>query len=216
MKISEECLENFNKNKTDFVHWFITMDETWIHDWTPESKQQSKQWTEARCSAPKKTRLVPAAGKVMASVFWDAEGILFIHYLEKGVTITKEFSSNLLTRLDEKIREKRPGLQNKKIFFHQDNAPAHKSVLAMGYLRDLRYELLEHPPYSPDLAPYDFCLFPKLKHFLVQLFYSNQEATATLEGYFADLTKNHYRNGIKALEHCWNKYISLKGDYAEK
>jgi histone-lysine N-methyltransferase SETMAR len=42
MKISEQCLERFNKNKTDFVHRFITMDETWIHHYTPESKQQSK------------------------------------------------------------------------------------------------------------------------------------------------------------------------------
>jgi len=56
MKISEECLERFNKNKTDFVRRFIIMDETLIHHYTPESKQQSKQWTEASCSAPKKTR----------------------------------------------------------------------------------------------------------------------------------------------------------------
>jgi len=54
-------------------------------------------------------------------------------------------------------------LQKKKIVFHQDNAPAHKSVLAMGKLRDLHYELLEHPPYSADLALFDCCLFPKLK-----------------------------------------------------
>jgi hypothetical protein len=38
---------------------------------------------------PKKTRSVPSAGKVMASVFWDAEGILFIDYLEKGKTVTR-------------------------------------------------------------------------------------------------------------------------------
>jgi len=43
MNISEQCLERFNKNKTDFVHLFITMDETWIHPYTSESKQQSKQ-----------------------------------------------------------------------------------------------------------------------------------------------------------------------------
>jgi histone-lysine N-methyltransferase SETMAR len=92
----------------------------------------------------------------MASVFWDAEDILFIDYLEKGKTITGEYYSNLLTRLNKKIREKRPGLQKKKITFHRDNAPAHKSVLAMGKLRDLHYQLLEHPSYSPDLAPSDF------------------------------------------------------------
>jgi hypothetical protein len=75
----------------------------------------------------------------------------------------------------------------------------------MGKLRNLHYELLEHPPYFPDLASSDFYLFPKLKLFLAflagQRFSSNQEAIAAVEGYFADLTKNHYRDGIMALEH---------------
>lgn len=191
-RISEQCLERFNKNKTDFVRRFVTMDETWIHHYTPESKQQSKQWTEAGCSGPKKAKSVPSAGKVMASVFWDAKGILLIDYLQKGKTITGEYYSNLLTSLDKKIREKRPGLQKKKIIFHQDNAPAHKSVLAMGKLRDLKYELLEHPPYSPDLAPSDFHLFPKLKHFLAgSHFSSNQEAMAAVEEYIAGLPEKH-------------------------
>jgi histone-lysine N-methyltransferase SETMAR len=87
----------------------------------------------------------------------------------------------------------------------------------MGKLRDLHYELLEHPPYSPDLAPSDFYLFPKLKLFPVgQSLSSNHEAIAAVEGYFADLMKNHYRDGIMALVHCWNKCSSLKGDYVEK
>ena len=94
---------------------------------------------------------------------------------------------------------------------------AHKSVLATEKLRDLHYELLEHPPYSSDLAPSDFFLFQKLKLFLVgQHFFFNQEAIAAVEGYFAELTKNHYRDGIMALEHRWNKCISLKGDYVEE
>jgi histone-lysine N-methyltransferase SETMAR len=84
--------------------------------------------------------------------------------------------------------------------------------LAFGKLSDLHYEFLEHPPYFPDLAPSDLCLFPKL--FLAgQRFSSNQEA---VEGYFADLTKNRYRVGTVALEHRWNKCVSLKGDYVEK
>jgi histone-lysine N-methyltransferase SETMAR len=87
----------------------------------------------------------------------------------------------------------------------------------MEKLRDLHYELLEHAPYSPDLAPSDFYLFLKLKLFLAgQRFSSNQEATAAVEGYFADLTKNHYRNGIMVLEHRWNKCINLNGEYVEK
>jgi histone-lysine N-methyltransferase SETMAR len=86
----------------------------------------------------------------------------------------------------------------------------------MGKLRDLHYELLEHPPYSPDLAPSDFCLFPKLKLFLAgQRFSSNQEAIAAAEGYFADLMKNQYRDGRMVLEHYWNKSIRLKRDSDE-
>ena len=50
----------------------------------------------------------------MASVFGDAEGILFIDFLEKGKTTNGEYYSNLLTRLDKKMCEKRPGLQTKK------------------------------------------------------------------------------------------------------
>jgi hypothetical protein len=70
------------------------------------------------------TRSVPSAENVMASVFWDAEGILFIDYLEKGKT--REYYSNLLTRLDEKICKKRPGLQKKKSSFIRTMHPPTK------------------------------------------------------------------------------------------
>jgi histone-lysine N-methyltransferase SETMAR len=116
----------------------------------------------------------------------------------------------------KKFMSKDPVCKRKKIIFNQDNA-AQKSVLAMGKLRDLHHELLEHPPYSPDLALSDFYLFPKLKFFLAgQCFSLYLEAIAAVEGYFADLMKNHYRDRIMVMEHCWNKCISLKGDYVEK
>jgi histone-lysine N-methyltransferase SETMAR len=192
------------------------MDETWIHHYTPESKQRSNQLKEAGCSTPKKTMSVPSTGKVMALVFWDAEGVLFIDYLEKIKTITGEYYSNLLTRLDEKNCGKSPGLK-KKYHFLSGQCTRPKRVLAMGKLRYLHYELLEHPPYSPGLPPSDFCLFPKLKIFLAgQRFSLNREAIAAVVGYFQELTKNYYRDGIMALEHCWNKCISIKGDYVEK
>ena len=49
-----------------------------------------------------------------------------------------------------------------------------------------------------------------------QRFSSNQEAIAAVEGYFPDLMKNHYKDGIMALEHLWNKCINPMGDYVEK
>ena len=88
----------------------------------------------SRLFSAKEDKVGSFSSKVMASVFWNAEGILFIDYLEKGKTITGGYYSNLLTRLDDKIRKKRPGLRMKNIIFHRDNALAYKSVLAMGNL----------------------------------------------------------------------------------
>ena len=101
--------------------------------------------------------------------------------------------------------------------FHRDNAPAHKSVLAMAKLRDLRYELLEHPPYSPNLAPSVFCLFPNLKIFMAGMrFSSNEDVIAAVEGYFADLPESYFKTGIELLEKRWTMCIDVCGDYIEK
>ena len=61
----------------------------------------------------------------MASVFWNAHGVIFIDYLAKGRTITRAYYAALLDRLFDEIRKKRPHLKMKKIFFHDDNAPLH-------------------------------------------------------------------------------------------
>lgn len=52
------------------------------HYYTPESKISSDEWTAASESRPKRPKTQKSAGKVLASVFWDAHGILFIDYLE--------------------------------------------------------------------------------------------------------------------------------------
>jgi len=78
--------------------------------------------------------------------FGMLEGILFIDYLEKGKTITGEYYSNLLTRLDEKLREKKTRFAKEKNNFSSGQCTRRKNVLAVGKLRDLHYELLEHPP----------------------------------------------------------------------
>jgi len=62
-----------------------------------------------------------------------------------------------------RITENTAHLAKKKVIFHHDNATAHTSALAKAKLVELGYELLPHPPYSPDLAPCDFLLFPNLK-----------------------------------------------------
>ena len=99
------------------------------------------------------------------------------------------------------------------MLFRHDNAPTHTSAVVTAKLVELGYELLPHPPYSPDLAPCDFFLFPNLKKSLAgQKFESNEEVIAATEAYFADLQKTRFSDGLKKLEHHWVKCIELKGD----
>ncbi|KAF7277768.1 hypothetical protein GWI33_009189 [Rhynchophorus ferrugineus] len=142
------------------------MDETWLHHFTPKSNQQLSEWTAHDELAPKRGKTQQSAGKVMASVFWDAYGIIFIDYLEKERTINSDYYIALLDRLKDEIAEEQPHLKKKNLLLHQDNAPCHKSVKTMAKIHELGYELLSHPPYSADLPPSDYFLFSDLKRML--------------------------------------------------
>ena len=105
----------------------------------------------------------------------------------------------------------------KKIPFHHDNTPAHTYTVATAKLVELGYELLPHPPYSPDLVPCNSFLFPNLKKLLAgEKFESNEEVISATEAYFADLQKTYFSDWFKKLEHHWVKCVELKGDYVEK
>ena len=64
------------------------MDETWIHHYDPETKEQSKEWKHAGSPRPKKFLVQKSAGTVFASLFWDKDGIIMSDYLEQGKTVT--------------------------------------------------------------------------------------------------------------------------------
>ena len=193
------------------------MDETWVHHFTPEAKQQSKQRKHPGSPPPKKAKTIPSAGKVMASVFWDADGILLIDYLQKGQTINGTYYASLLTQLREKIKTKRRRKPTKGVFFHQHNTPVHKSVIAMAAIHDCGFLLIEHPPYSPDLAPSDFHLFPKLKTAISDThFQSDDDVIHAVDDFLNGQGKDFFKSGIEALKHHWQNCIDTEGDNLEK
>src|SRR5436190_23298789 len=105
MNISKALLERFKRNESDFLRRLITVDETWIHHFTPETKEQSKQWTAKGEPAPKTAKTVLSAGKVMATVFWDSHEIILIDYLQKRKTITGAYYASLLDKLKAELAE---------------------------------------------------------------------------------------------------------------
>ena len=200
----------FRRNKPSFLRWYVTMDETCIHHYTPESKRSSAEWIAVVEKRPKREKRQMLAGKVMASVFWDAHAVLFIDYLEKGKTINSERYIGQLMRLKNEIGEKRLQMKKKKVLFHQDNAPCHKSLATMAKLNELSFELLPHPPYSPDLASSDYYLFAELKKmFQGKRFYSNEEVITETNAYFEAKDKLFYKKGIEMLEKRWTDFVLL-------
>jgi len=93
---SEQLLEFFRLDPNDFLSRLVTMDETFLYHYEPETKQQSMEWRHSGSPRPKKIRLQKSAGKFLASNFWDQEGILLIDYHQKGRTINAEYYSSLL------------------------------------------------------------------------------------------------------------------------
>ena len=82
--MSETNLVRFEADPDRFVKRFLTQDECWVHHFDSDTKKQSMQWKYSTSPSPKKAKVVSSAGKVMASIFWNAKGILFIDYLQRG------------------------------------------------------------------------------------------------------------------------------------
>jgi len=162
-QLSEQLLEFFRRDPNDFLLRLVTMGETWLYHYDPETKQQSMGWRHGGSPCPKKFRVQKSAGKVLASIFWDQDGILLIDYLPKGQTINEEYYSSLLLQLKDILKEKRHGKVTKGVLSLHNNVPAHRALATQKKLAYLGFQCLNHPPYSPDLAWSDYHLFPGLK-----------------------------------------------------
>jgi len=138
------------------------MDETWLYQYDPETRQQLMDCVIAAKHAPKFQR-AKIHWKLLVSIFLDYDCILLIDYLPKGQTIITEYYSYLLVQLKDILKEKRFGKFTKLVLFLHDNALAHRALATQKRLAYPGFQCLDHPPYSPDLAPWVYHLFPGLK-----------------------------------------------------
>jgi hypothetical protein len=97
----------------------------------------------------------------MLSVFWDQRGVIMTDYAQQGVIISGEYCHNLLRNLREDLEGKQ--MLGKVVPLLHDSAPAHVAHITATLAASLGYEMLPNPPYSPDLAPSHFFLFPRLQ-----------------------------------------------------
>ena len=91
----------------------------------------------------------------MATVFWDAKGILLLDILEPGHTVNANRYCRTLDKLREAVRRKRPDRLTSGVLLQHDNATPHTAKATQDWIRRFGWEVLPHPPHSPDLAPSD-------------------------------------------------------------
>jgi hypothetical protein len=118
----------------------------------------------------------------MTAVFWDSKGIIHLDFLTSQKTINAQYYSTLLNaKVKSAIRSKRRKRQD-SVCFHQDNLRPHTAALTMATLLKLKWDVLPHPLYSPDLAPSDYHLFGPMKRVLGgKRFRNNDEVVAAVQ-----------------------------------
>ena len=144
--VCSDLLKHF-RSKDDLLLHLVTVDEACVHYYEPENKAQSRQWVGPGSSRPKKFKMQPSAGKVMATVFWDAKGVIMLDFLPKRITITGVYHANLLDQLRTAIREKHRGKLSKGVLLQQDMR-VHTCNVAMDAVEGNGYDLIPHPAYS--------------------------------------------------------------------
>ena len=140
-----------------------------------------------------------------------------IDYVEQGRTINGAYYAAELRRLRRGIARKRRGKLIQGVLLLQDNARARTLEVAMAAVTECGFDVLPHPPYSPDMVPSDFYLFQKLKFNLrgTQIG-SNEGVIEAVNEYLEDQEKDFYLEGTRKLEQRWTKCIALKWGYIEK
>jgi len=153
----------------------------------------------------------------MLTVFFDSEGVLHYEFLPQGWTVNKEYYLEVMQCLREVVRKKRPDAwrENRWMLQH-DNVPSHSLFLVRDFLVKHVTTVLPQPPYSSDLAPADFFLFPKLKSTLKGRRFESTEAIKTISlAHLRSIPKKAFQECFRTLKKCWQRCIQSRGEYFE-
>ena len=124
----------------------------------------------------------------------------------------------LLSRnLVNALRKKRPGVNLSDIVLHQDNAPPHTAIHTQLEIDMIGFQRLSHPPYSPDLAPMDFHVFPTVKsHLRGTHFNSGDQLMKETQRVVSSFDKDFYAEIFNKWIARHRKCVRTGGDYIEK
>ncbi|KAG9436972.1 Ammar1 transposase [Apis mellifera carnica] len=196
--------------KMIFLKRLIIGDEKWV---VYNNIKWKRSWNRPREPAQTTSKADIHQKKVLLSVWWDYKGIVYFELLPPNRTINSVVYIEQLTKLNNAIEEKRPELTNRKVVFHHDNARPHTYLVTRQKLLELGWDVLPHPPYSPDLAS-DYFLFRSLQNSLNgKNFNNDDDIKSYLIQFFANKNQKFYERGIMMLPERWQKIIDQNGQH---
>lgn len=192
-----------------FLDRIVTGDEKWVFYENPVRK---REWCDkAQRPSPTAKRDLHSR-KIMLSVWWDSKGILYFELLPQNTTVTAELYCQQLDRLQAAIQEKR-NVPTHVLLLH-DNARPHTARMTQEKIAELGWEILPHPPYSPDMAPSDYHLFLSLQNHLQGRNFEDRRAVETdISQFFESKPIEFYERGIKKLPTICEYILNHDGDY---
>ncbi|XP_017791911.1 PREDICTED: histone-lysine N-methyltransferase SETMAR-like [Habropoda laboriosa] len=153
VEAAREFLQAYETDGEDFLDSIVTGDETC-------------QWKHPESPKPRKFKQTLSVGKAMASVFWNRKGLLLCEFMPAGTTNNADRYCVTLKNLRRAIQNRKRGMLTKGVRFHQDNARPYIARVTTDLINKFGWDTVTHPPYSPDIAPSDYHLFPELKKHL--------------------------------------------------
>ena len=192
VRTSTEFVAAVNRRSMAMLDNIVTMDETMVSYHTPETKKQSKQWRRKGQPGPIKAKVHASRTKQMVMAFFDSKGLIYTHIVPRGSTINANYIVMTLGKFMKNLKKKRPIMVEQEWFFHWDNAPVHTAAVVKDWLAANSVKMLQHPPYSPDLAPADFFLFRRVKEELAGHTLSLEDIKKDWEGVSRTITVEEF------------------------
>jgi Transposase. len=211
----KEMLKKFDQGRSNSVYYIVTGDETWVYSYEPETKQQSCVWVFQSELKPTKVVRSRSVSKKMIACFFGKTGHVASVALEDRRTVNSDWYTSIC--LPEVIAKIRRNNVKRRIIVHHDNASAHTAQRTIDFLSSENIEIMTHCPYSPDLSPNDFFLFPNIKNKLRgKRFASPEEAVEAFNLCVSEVPRSEWRRCFEDWFHRMKKCIDLKGEYFEK
>ena len=214
---SKKFLKQFINCDNRVISDMLTGDETRVYMYEPQRRSDNKQWRSKHQKRPIVAKRQKSTKKILYTIFFNSCGPVLQFPSKPGKSITSRFYKNvILKKLKKFYYKKKPSTGLKRIYLLHDNAPAHKSKEVVNFLDKEEVKVIDHPPYSPDLSPCDFFLFPKLKKHLAGRKHNSRKALGSaVYQCLKQIPRGDYFNAFRQWIDRLQKCIYVKGEYFE-